>query len=359
MSESFWRGRRAFVTGAGGFVGGWLVRQLLERGAEVAVLVRERNPRTVLEGEGLSRRVTVFHGSVEDFRLMRRAFGTHAAETVFHLAARAVAGTAKLDPVRTLKANVEGTWNVLEAARGSGVQHILVASSGKAYSSGPGALPPYRETYPLQGKHPYDVSKSCADLISTMYARTYGIKVAVLRCANVFGGGDLNFSRTIPGVIRSAVAGERFRIRSDGTAVRDFLYVKDASRAYLTAAEQLERHPELAGEAFNFTLAEPLTVLEVVSRVLRLMGREELVPIIENQANDESPKQYLSSDKARDVLGWKPAFGFEEGLRETIHWYRDYFANVEPHFAPAPEKAAVHGTGSAPVAAAVGGAAAQ
>ncbi|MCX6620121.1 MAG: NAD-dependent epimerase/dehydratase family protein, partial [Acidobacteria bacterium] len=223
----------------------------------------------------------------------------------------------------TLRANVMGTWNVLEAARESKIGQIVVASSDKAYGASPDL--PYRETYPLQGKYPYDVSKSCTDLICGMYAATYGLPVGILRCANLFGGGDLNFSRTIPGVVKATLEGERFRIRSDGKFVRDFLYVKDAAQSYLRAAEGLATNPELAGEAFNFSLEVRLTVIDVVNQVLGLMQRSDLEPIVENQASSEIREQYLCCDKAHTILGWQPRFSMEQGLRETIAWYSKYF----------------------------------
>ena len=321
--ERFWTDRPVFVTGATGLMGGWLVKRLLAQGADVVALVRDRVPRTLFGMEGMADQVTTVQGSLEDLPLLRRTLAEYSIHTVFHLAAQPLVGVAKLDPVGALQANVLGTWNVLEAARTTGVKETVVASSDKAY--GISADLPYLETHPLQGVYPYDVSKSCADLISTMYARTYGKAVGVMRCANLFGGGDLNFSRTIPGVIQSTLRGQQFRIRSDGTCVRDFLYVKDAALAYMTVAEGLARHPELAGEGFNFSMAVKLTVLDVVGQVLRLMGREDLEPVIENQAKAEIQEQYMNCDKARRIFGWQPEYRMEDALRETIDWYTGYF----------------------------------
>lgn len=343
MSESFWRGRSVFVTGASGLMGGWLVKRLVEEGADVVALVRDGSPRSMLASERLTNRVAVVNGDLEDAPLLRRALCEYSVQTLFHLAAQPLVGVAKLDPVGTLRANVEGTWNVLEAARQAKVGQTVVASSDKAY--GNSANLPYLEDHPLQGRYPYDVSKSCADLISTMYASTYGLPVAVVRCANLFGGGDLNFSRTIPGVIRSTLEGQRFRIRSDGKFVRDFLYVKDAAQAYLTVASELARRPELAGEAFNFSLAVRLTVLDVASQVLGLMGRTDLAPIIENQASSEIREQYMTCDKAHSILGWSPSYGMEKALKETIAWYTSYFGAPasESHSAAAGASHATNG----------------
>jgi len=261
----------------------------------------------------------VVNGCLEDLPLLTRTFCEYSVQTVFHLAAQPIVGVAKKDPVSTLETNIRGTWNVLEAGRRADVQQTVVASSDKAY--GASQQLPYLETHPLCGLYPYDVSKSCADLIATMYAATFAQSVVVLRCANLFGGGDLNFNRAIPGAIQATLDGTRFRIRSDGKFVRDFLYVKDAAEAYLKVAEGLIEHPELSGEAFNFSLEARLTVLDVVDQILTLMKRKDLVPIIENQASAEIREQYMVCDKARKLLGWKPRYNMESGLRETIDWY--------------------------------------
>jgi CDP-glucose 4,6-dehydratase len=323
MAKRFWSGRPVFVTGATGLMGGWLVKHLLSEGADVVALVRDSVPRTIFATEGLAARVTTIQGCLEDLPLLRRALSEYSIRTVFHLAAQPLVGVAKANPVGTLQANVMGTWNVLESARLAGVSETVVASSDKAYGISPDL--PYLETHPLRGTFPYDVSKSCADLISTMYAETYALPVAVLRCANLFGGGDLNFSRTIPGVIEATLHGRQFRIRSDGTCIRDFLYVKDAARAYMTVAEGLAQRPEMRGEAFNFSMAVKLTVLDVVNHVLRLMQRQDLEPIVENQARAEIQEQYMTCDKARQAFGWEPEYGMDEALKETIDWYAGHF----------------------------------
>jgi len=325
MDQSkFWEGRSVFVTGATGFLGGWVIKRLLELGAEPVALVRDSNPRSMLVREGYLSRISVVYGSLEDGPLIRRALAEYSVETVFHLAAQPLVGVAKLDPVGTLQINVAGTWNVLEAARQTRVQQVVVASSDKAYGAGDGL--PYREEHALRGAYPYDVSKSCTDLLSHMYATTYDLPVAVARCANLFGGGDLNFSRTIPGVIKATLEEERFVIRSDGKFIRDFLFIKDAAECYLLLAETLARGARPG--AVNFSLEVKLTVLDVVQQALKVMGRTDLEPIIKNQASSEIREQYMACDKARQTLGWQPRYDFPAGLAETIAWYTSYFADL-------------------------------
>jgi CDP-glucose 4,6-dehydratase len=327
-SKNFWQDRPVFVTGATGLLGGWLVQELVHQGADVIALVRDSVPRSLLEREGLLDRITTVRGSLEEFSQMHRALCEYSVDTVFHLAAQPLVGVAKLDPMATLESNIRGTWHVLEAARLSGARRIIVASSDKAY--GPSDHLPYRETDPLCGRFPYDVSKSCADLIAGMYATTFSLPVAVVRCANLFGGGDLNFSRLIPDLIRSTLRGERFVIRSDGKFVRDFLYVQDAVSGYLLLAEQMAGLHSLAGEAFNFSLQLRLNVLEIVQATLHLIGRPDLQPVVENKASSEIREQYMDSEKARRVLGWSPRYSLEAGLRETIAWYASFFGSKVP-----------------------------
>jgi CDP-glucose 4,6-dehydratase len=321
--SEFWAGKSVMVTGATGLLGGWLVKELIEKGADVVALIRDGAPKSMLFREGWINRVSTVHGGLCEAALLRRAMGEYAVDTVFHLAAQALVGVAKVDPVTTLETNVQGTWNVLDAARQTQVKQVVVASSDKAYGSSDEL--PYREDQPLRGRYPYDVSKSCTDLISTMYAATYGLPVVIARCANLFGGGDLNFSRTIPGVIAAALQGERFLIRSDGKFVRDFLYVQDAAVAYMRLAEELAANRSLAGEAFNFSLETRFTVLELVKKVLSLMHCEHLEPIVQNTASAEIREQYMSAEKARRVLGWTPKYGFDVGLQHTIDWYRAFW----------------------------------
>ncbi len=304
-------------------MGGWLVKRLLEEGAHVTALVRDGVSSSMLGREGITGRTRTVSGTVEDYPALRRVLSEYAIDTVFHLAAQPLVGVAERDPVGTLKTNIEGTWNMLEAARHTDVRQVIVASSDKAY--GRSESLPYTEKHPLQGRHPYDVSKSCADLICGMYATTYATPVCIVRCANLFGGGDLNFSRTLPGVIQSTLQGERFVIRGDGKSVRDFLYVKDAAVGYMRVAEALAQDRALTGEAFNFSLEVKFTVLECAYKVLKLLRRTDLEPIIRNQAGAEIREQYLDSTKARRILGWVPEFSFDQALDETVDWYRKYF----------------------------------
>ena len=327
MSGFSWKGRPVFVTGATGLLGSSLVPELARRGAEVVALVRDGTPRSRLVREGWLERIVTVHGSLSDEGLLRRAFAEYSIDTVFHLGAQTLVGVAKVDPVGTLEANVRGTWMLLDAARQSGVKQVLVASSDKAY--GDSTNLPYFEDHPLQGRFPYDVSKSCTDLITTMFARTFKQRAAIVRCGNIFGGGDLNFSRLIPGVILATVRNEPFEIRSDGKFVRDFLYVEDAADAYLTLAERLAGDESLAGEAFNFGLELRPTMLELTDKILAMMGRSDLRPVVRNTASAEIREQYLDAGKARRVLGWKPRCGMDEGLRRTIDWYV-HFLNEAP-----------------------------
>jgi len=308
-------------------LGSWVVPELVRRGAHVVALVRDGVPRGLLVRDGWLDRVATVRGSLADDGLMLRAFAEYSIDTVFHLGAQTLVGVAKVDPVGTLEANVRGTWILLDAARRAGVKQVLVASSDKAYGDSPNL--PYREDHPLQGRFPYDVSKSCTDLVTTMYARTFGLRTAIVRCGNLFGGGDLNFSRLIPGAIRATLNGEPFLIRSDGKFVRDFLYVEDAAEAYLALAERLAADESLAGEAFNFGLEMRPTMLELVEKILAMMGRADLRPVVQNIASAEIREQYLDAGKARTRLGWKPRFGMDEGLRRTIEWYREFLAEGE------------------------------
>lgn len=326
LSQSFWKDRSVLVTGGTGLLGSWLAPVLARRGANVVLLVRDGAPRSLLVQDGWLGRIPSVHGSLTDDGLLRRAMAEYSVQTVFHLGAQTLVGVAKADPVGTLETNVQGTWMLLEAARQTGVQQVLVASSDKAYGESDNL--PYREDHPLVGRFPYEASKSCADLISQMYARAYSLQVGIVRCGNLFGGGDLNLSRLIPGAVRATLRGENFRIRSDGKFIRDFLYVEDAVEAYLCLAEHLGKDPSLAGEAFNFGLGLRLTMLDLVDRILEIMGRPDLRPIVENITNNEIREQYMTSDKAHERLGWAPSYGMDEGLRRTVAWYRTHFSEA-------------------------------
>jgi CDP-glucose 4,6-dehydratase len=322
MTTGFWRDRPTFVTGATGLVGGWLVKRLVAAGADVVCLVRDWVPQSVLVCDRLWDRVRVVRGDVTDQPLLERALGEYEIDTVIHLAAQTIVGIANRNPISTLESNTAGTWRLLEACRRSpAVRQIVLASSDKAYGDQPQL--PYDESTALQGEHPYDVSKSCADLIGRMYAVTYDLPVTITRCGNFFGGGDLNWNRIVPGTIRSIVRGERPVIRSDGKYLRDYFYVEDGAAAYMLLAERLSADRTLAGEAFNFSNEEPLTVAELVERVRTAMD-SSLEPEIRNEAHHEILAQSLSAEKARRMLGWRPLFTLDEGLTRTVEWYRSY-----------------------------------
>ena len=322
--NGFWRDRPVFVTGATGLVGGWLVRHLVNAGADVVCLIRDWIPQSELVRAKLIEQVKVVRGDVRDQAVVERALGEYEVVTVFHLAAQTIVGIANRNPVSTLESNVQGTWSLLEACRRSpAVKQIVVASSDKAY--GDHDKLPYDERAPLQGRHPYDVSKSCADLIARSYADTYGLPVAITRCGNFYGGGDLNWNRIIPGSIRSILYGERPVIRSDGSYIRDYFYVEDGAAAYALLAERLAERPELAGQAFNFSNEIQVTVLQLVQRLLGLMD-SKLEPEIRDEVSNEIRHQYLSSAKARRELAWSPLFKLDDGLRRTIDWYRKFLA---------------------------------
>jgi CDP-glucose 4,6-dehydratase len=309
-----------FVTGATGLLGSNLCASLVDAGAEVVALVRDGVPKTRFSELGLEREVTIVRGALEEADTIERAINEYAIDTVFHVGAQTIVGTANRDPRSTFEANVRGTWNVMEAARASRtVSRVLFASSDKAYGSH--EVLPYDEGAPLKGEHPYDVSKSAADLIAQSYAKTYGVPVAITRCGNLFGEGDLNFNRIVPGTIRDVLRGRRPVVRSDGTPIRDYFYVQDAVWAYAELARAMEGR-RFVGEAFNFSLETQVTVLELVTMITRLMGRQDLVPDVRNEAKNEIAHQYLSAKKARTLLEWAPRFTLSEGLARTIEWYR-------------------------------------
>ena len=325
LSPNFWQDRPTFVTGATGLVGSWLTRRLCEAGADVVCLVRDWVPQSELVRSGWLERVKVIRGDVCDQALLERALGEFEIDTVIHLAAQTIVGIANRNPVSTFETNIGGTWSLLEACRRTPtVKQIVLASSDKAYGDQP--VLPYDESAPLQGQHPYDVSKSCADLIAHTYAVSYGLPVAITRCGNFYGGGDLNWNRIVPGTIRSILRGQAPVIRSDGQFVRDYFYVEDGAAAYMLLAERLALDPSLRGEAFNFSNELQITVLDMVNRILELMG-SELVPDVRNEASNEIRLQYLSAAKARRCLQWEPLFTLDEGLQRTIEWYKDFLAH--------------------------------
>jgi CDP-glucose 4,6-dehydratase len=325
-NTSFWLDRPTLVTGATGLLGGWLVRHLLGLGADIVCLVRDWVPGSELVRSDAIEQMKVVRGDICDAPLVERVVGEYEIDTVFHLAAQTIVGIANRNPVSTFQTNIGGTCCLLEACRRSiKVKAIVVASSDKAY--GDQNKLPYDETTALQGRHPYDVSKSCADLVAQSYFTTYGLPVGITRCGNFYGGGDLNWNRIVPGTIRSILRGKRPVIRSDGRYVRDYFYIEDGVAAYTLLAERLVDNPRLHGEAFNFSNETPVSVLEIVERITRLM-RSRQKPVILNEASNEIREQYLSSAKARKMLKWEPLVTLDEGLRRTISWYRDFLLNA-------------------------------
>ena len=320
---TFWRDRSVLVTGATGLLGSWLVAGLRDAGAYVVCLVRDWVPDSELVRGGLLEKVNVVRGDLEDRDLLERALGEYEVRTVFHLGAQTIVGTANDNPVSTFESNIRGTWNLLEAARRSPkVTGIVLASSDKAYGEQP--VLPYDENMPLIGRHPYDVSKSCADLIAQAYAHTYKLPVAITRCGNFYGGGDLNWNRVVPGTIRSILRGERPIIRSDGKFIRDYFYIEDGVAAYMLLAERVTGNDKLYGAAFNFSNESQIAVSDLVEKIIAKMG-SKLRPQILNQASNEIRRQYLSAARARRDLGWSPRFSLDQGLDRTIAWYREFF----------------------------------
>ncbi len=318
-----WSQQRVFVTGASGFVGSWLVKGLLAKKAAVTVLIRDLDDHSELVRSGAIGRVSIVNGCLEDFSCLERAINKHETNVVFHLAAQALVGAALRSPLATFESNIRGTYNLLEVCRQqpSVVQRVVVASSDKAY--GEAQELPYRETHPLCGRHPYDVSKSCTDLIAATYHATYKLPVTIARCGNIYGGGDLNWSRIVPGTIRSLLKRERPVLRSDGTYVRDYIYVEDAVNAYLTLAESVTR-PEVQGEGFNFSNESYVTVRQIVEAIGAVMHTSDLPPIVLGTAAHEIASQSLSAGKAHNVLGWRPTFSLHQGLARSVEWYADF-----------------------------------
>jgi len=328
MTDRFWSGRRVFVTGATGLVGAWLVKSLLAEGAYVVTLIRDADPQSELFRSGDYKQTAAVHGRLEDFSALERAINEHEIDTVFHLAAQPIVGVAHRFPLQTFESNIRGTYNLLEVCRiHSGlVKRVVIASSDKAYGEQP--VLPYTEDLPLQGRHPYEVSKSCADMIAQSYFHTYGLPVTIARCGNIYGGGDLNWSRIVPATVRSLLRHERPVIRSDGSFVRDYIYVKDVTRAYMMLAERIQT-PDVAGQAFNFSLEYPISVLELIKLIQQIMQCEHIEPDIRNTASGEIRVQYLDATKARNMLDWTPRYTLEQGLAETVAWYRAFLLERE------------------------------
>ena len=323
QAARFWRDRPVLVTGGTGLLGSWLTKKLVTLGSDVVCLVRDWIPQNELVRSRCIEQVRVVRGNVQDMRLLERILGEYEIDTAFHLAAQTIVPIANRNPISTLETNIRGTWNLLEASRRSPtVRQVIVASSDKAY--GEHKTLPYTEEHSLQGRHPYDVSKSCTDLIAQSYAATFGLPIAITRCGNFYGGGDLNWNRIVPGTIRSILRGQRPIVRSDGQYIRDYFYVEDAVAANILLAERLAETRSISGKAVNFSYERPLSVLEMVRLILGLM-HSDLQPSIRNEETSEIRNQYLSAEMAKTILGWKPTYTLEEGLSRTIEWYDKLF----------------------------------
>jgi len=325
-ASSYWREKKVLVTGVSGFIGSWLAQGLVNNGAYVVGLDCDFNPSSFLHVSGTDSQIIKVQGRLEDFNLLRRILSEYEIDTCFHLGAQAIVQTAVKSPLPTFESNIKGTWNVLEAARNSElIERIVVASSDKAY--GTHEKLPYSEEHCLRGLHPYDVSKTCSDLLSQTYYHTYGLPIGIARSGNTYGGGDLNFNRIVPGTILSLLRNKRPIIRSDGTPIRDYLYIKDAINGFLLIARNLDRE-EVQGQAFNFGTGNPISVLDLVNKIRFLMDKMSLEPVILNDVSHEIQKQYLSFKKAMRLLRWKLRYSLNEGLRATIQWYREFFAST-------------------------------
>lgn len=317
-----WKNTTVFVTGCTGLLGSWMCKELINRRASVVGLIRDWVPESVLINDRYIDKMNIVRGDVTDFYTVERVMNEYEVDTVFHLAAQTIVEIANRNPLSTFETNIKGTWNVLEASRRvPTVKKIIIASSDKAYGDQP--VLPYHETTPLQGSHPYDVSKSCADLIAKTYHTTYGTPVCITRCGNFYGGGDLNFNRLVPGTIRALVNDEQPVIRSDGSYIRDYFYVEDAVHAYLHLAEKMN-DANIHGEAFNFSNELQITVLELVKKIISLLGKKNVQPRVLGTARNEIIHQSLSAEKARKMLNWAPKYTLDEGLKKTIDWYKNF-----------------------------------
>ena len=320
-SREYWSGKRVLVTGATGMVGAWLTRWLVDAGAYTVAFISDTDPQSELIRSGYINRVAVMNGRLENYDDIERAINNQEVDTIFHLGAQPIVGAADRSPRHTFESNIQGTWNLLDSARvlDGLVKRIIVASSDKAYGTQP--VLPYTEDMSLNGDHPYEVSKSCTDLISTTYARTYGLPVTIARCGNIYGGGDLNWNRIVPGTFRSLLRGEQPILRSDGTFIRDYLHVDDIVSAYLLLGESTDE-PELAGQGFNFSDESPLTVMQIYKAICEAAGKPDENPNILNAAAGEIKDQYLDSTKAHEVLGWHASVSLSEGLSKSFDWYK-------------------------------------
>ncbi len=325
MKNNFWENKIVLVTGVNGFIGAHLAKELIKRKANVIGLVRDYNPYSNLFLQEIDKKIIEVRGSTTEFSLVNRIINEYEVDTIFHLAAQTIVGIANYSPLSTFESNILGTWNILEACRTSKtIQRVIVASSDKAY--GEHEELPYKETHPLNGLYPYDASKVCADVLSRCYYKTYNLPVAVTRASNIYGEGDLNFSRIVPGTIRSIIYDQDPIIRSDGTPVRDYMYIEDIIKGYLILAEKLHKK-DIMGEAFNFGTNNPINVLNLVKLIINISGKNHLKPKILCETKGEISKQYLNSQKAKEKLGWQSKYSLENGLKRTYKWYEGYFKN--------------------------------
>lgn len=325
--SNFWTDKKVFITGATGLLGSWLTKRLINEKAKVFALVRDFDPQSELIRSEDYKKISIINGELQDFPTMERAIASNEIEYVFHVAAQAIVGTAYINPLEAFESNIRGTYNLLEACRrfSQNIKGIIVASSDKAYGSSKEL--PYHEGMPLKGIYPYEVSKSCADLIADSYFQTYNLPIAVSRCGNIYGGADFNWSRIIPGTIKSLFDAQAPIIRSDGKFLRDYLFVEDVVSAYLLLAENLHRK-EIQGQAFNFAPGKPYSVIEIVEQLQKIMDKKHLSPVILNSCKGEIKDQYLESSKAKKLLKWSPIFSLDKGLKETVKWYEKYFARM-------------------------------
>ncbi|MFA5778955.1 MAG: GDP-mannose 4,6-dehydratase [Elusimicrobiota bacterium] len=324
MDRNFWKNKNVLITGNEGFLGSNLTKILISAAAKIVGLdIEVKRKETVFTKDDYKKIITI-KGTVADYNLVKKIIFKHKIDVVFHLAAEAIVGKCLKNPLLTFSSNIEGTWKILEVCRNSNtVKSIVIASSDKAY--GRHMELPYKEDASLHGDHPYDVSKSCADLIAYTYFHTYGLPVAVTRCGNIYGPGDFNFSRIVPDAIKCALSDKPIEIRSDGKFTRDYVFVEDIANGYILLAEKLQKL-KLSGAAFNFSDENPITVIEFVKKIYNAAGKKPNYRIL-NQAKYEIKYQYLASQKARKTLGWNPRYSMESGLKKTIDWYRNFYQN--------------------------------
>jgi CDP-glucose 4,6-dehydratase len=322
INEKFWKGKRVFVTGHEGFLGSNLTKRLITYGAEITGLDIEIKRKQTIFSVSDYRNIESIKGNISKRELVNKIIDKCKPEILFHLAAEAIVGRCNDDPVNAFKSNIEGTWNILDKCRGNRyIKAIVIASSDKAYGSHEKL--PYKEDAALIGNHPYDVSKSCADLIAYTYFHTYRLPVGTTRCGNIYGPGDFNYSRIVPDAIRSALNNKMFFIRSDGEFTRDYVFVQDIVNGYLRLAEQMNKM-SLKGESFNFSDENPMKVMDFVKMIYEIAGKNPNFKVL-NKAKYEIKHQYLCSQKARKMLGWKPEYSLSEGIRQTIEWYKQYY----------------------------------